>query len=169
MVSLLMSTILITLPLNTDTWRSINDGVMGGVSVGQIVKTAEGLRFEGLLSLENNGGFASVRRPVNEDLANAAGVQLQVRGDGRSYQFRIRQESGFDGIAWSAEFTTSDDWQTVNLPFKMFVPVFRGQQVPDAGPVLPGAIEQIGFMLADKTPGSFALEFRLLGFYRAPG
>ena len=166
-MSLLKTTILISLPMNTNSWSSINDGVMGGVSVGQIVKIAEGLRFEGRLSLENNGGFASVRRPVNEDLANAAGVQLQVRGDGRIYQFRIRQEGGFDGIAWSAEFSTIDDWQTVNLPFEMFVPVFRGRPVPDAGPVLPGTIKQIGFMLADRTPGSFALEIRLLGFYQA--
>jgi monofunctional biosynthetic peptidoglycan transglycosylase len=60
-----------------------------------------------------------LRRPVSEDLENASGVQLQVRGDGRSYQLRIRQESGFDGIAWSAGFSTSDDWQTVNLPFEM--------------------------------------------------
>jgi hypothetical protein len=61
-MSLLMSTILISLPMNTHSWSSINDGVMGGVSVGQIVKTAEGLRFEGRLSLENNGGFAPTRQ-----------------------------------------------------------------------------------------------------------
>jgi len=145
-------------------WQAINDGVMGGVSSGRMVQSADGLRFEGELSLENNGGFASVRRPIDNDLATATGVRLVVRGDGRTYQFRLRQDDRFDGIAWRAEFTTNSDWQTVVLPFNEFIPVFRGRRVPDAGPVEPAAIRQVGFMLADKTPGSFSLEIRSIEF-----
>jgi monofunctional biosynthetic peptidoglycan transglycosylase len=137
---------------------------MGGVSSGRMVQSADGLRFEGELSLENNGGFASVRRPIDNDLATATGVRLVVRGDGRTYQFRLRQDDRFDGIAWRAEFTTNSDWQTVVLPFNEFIPVFRGRRVPDAGPVEPAAIRQVGFMLADKTPGSFSLEIRSIEF-----
>jgi monofunctional biosynthetic peptidoglycan transglycosylase len=122
------------------------------------------LRFEGELSLENNGGFASVRRSIVDDLSESTGVRLEIRGDGRTYQFRLRQDDRFDGIAWRAEFTTSGDWQTIVLSFDQFIPVFRGRQVPDAGPVEPAAIRQIGFMLADKTPGSFSLEIRSIEF-----
>lgn len=160
-----MGVMLVTMVLDPGPWRSINDDVMGGVSTSRIVKTADCMSFEGQLSLENNGGFASVRRPIDEDLSTAAGVQLQVRGDGRTYQFRLRQDGGFDGVAWRAEFSTRTDWQTVVLPFDEFVPVFRGRRVPGAGPVTPEAIRQIGFMLADKTPGAFALAIRLIGFY----
>jgi len=43
-------------------WQSINDGVMGGVSEGNFKITEhKTLEFFGRLSLENNGGFASVR------------------------------------------------------------------------------------------------------------
>ena len=43
-------------------WRIINDGVMGGESQGKFYIDTEGNGiFEGTISLENNGGFSSVR------------------------------------------------------------------------------------------------------------
>ena len=43
-------------------WQTVNDGVMGGRSDGRFQVNPEGnLEFFGMLSLENNGGFASVR------------------------------------------------------------------------------------------------------------
>ena len=152
------------LDTNVDAWRSINDGVMGGVSTGRMVYSKDGLRFEGELSLENNGGFASVRRPVGKDLSRATAVRLQVRGDGRTYQFRIRQDDRVDGVAWRAEFISNSEWQTVELPLDEFVAVFRGRQVPDAGRVVPAKIYQVGFMLVDKKEGVFELEIRSIGF-----
>ncbi len=42
-------------------WQAVNDGVMGGVSDGRFRMTErQTLEFYGTLSLENNGGFASV-------------------------------------------------------------------------------------------------------------
>ncbi len=155
---------IVLLEMSSGPWQAINDGVMGGVSSGRMVQSEEGLRFEGHLSLENNGGFASVRRRIDDDVSNAGGVRLEVRGDGRTYQFRLRQDEGFDGVAWRAEFATTGEWQTVNLPFNAFEPVFRGRRVPAAGPLEPPAIRQLGFMLADKNPGSFVLEIRSIGF-----
>lgn len=154
----------ILIEMSAGPWQAINDGVMGGISSGRMVQAEDGLRFEGELSLENNGGFASVRRPVDQDLSEAFGVRLKLRGDGRTYQFRLRQDSRFDGVAWRAEFTTSTEWQTVVLSFEDFTPVFRGRGVPQAGPVVPAAIQQIGFMLADKAPGPFALEIGAISF-----
>ena len=154
----------IELDLAPEPWQAVNDGVMGGVSSGRMVAEGEGLRFEGVLSLENNGGFASVRRSIEADLSRSGGVRLQVRGDGRTYQFRLRQDDRWDGIAWRAEFPTTGAWQTVELTYDAFVPVFRGRRVPDAGPVVPARIRQVGFMLADKTAGEFALDVRAIEF-----
>jgi monofunctional biosynthetic peptidoglycan transglycosylase len=154
----------IALDTGLEHWRAVNDGVMGGVSSGRMVETQDGLRFEGELSLENNGGFASVRRLVMNDLAAARGVRLELRGDGRSYQFRLRAGHQFDGIAWSAAFTTNNDWQTVELDFDEFQPVFRGRIVPEAGPVNAAEIRQVGFLLADKQAGAFAIDIRSIEF-----
>jgi hypothetical protein len=49
-------------PEAAQQWQAVNDGVMGGVSDGRFKITDAGtLEFSGTLSLENNGGFASVR------------------------------------------------------------------------------------------------------------
>ncbi|HZZ77317.1 MAG TPA: CIA30 family protein [Gemmataceae bacterium] len=43
-------------------WQTVNDGVMGGVSDGRFkITDKKTLEFYGTLSLENNGGFASMR------------------------------------------------------------------------------------------------------------
>jgi len=150
--------------MDIEPWRSINDGVMGGLSAGGMSQTAAGLKFSGVISLENNGGFSSVRRPISGDLSGATGVRIQVRGDGREYQFRIRQDAGFDGVSWRATFSSSAEWQQINIPLDRFMPVFRGRLVPQAGPVIPSQIRQIGFLLADKTAGPFELEIRSIEF-----
>lgn len=61
-------------------WMNVNDGVVGGVSEGEFKITEQKtLEFVGKLSLENNGGFASVRtRPKGLGLARGI-VKLQKR------------------------------------------------------------------------------------------
>jgi monofunctional biosynthetic peptidoglycan transglycosylase len=154
--------------LDAERWWSINDGVMGGVSAGGMRQTDEGLRFSGELSLENNGGFSSVRSLVEQDLTGVTHVQLEVRGDGREYQFRLRQNDRFDGVAWRSKFLTSQEWKTVSLPLESFTPVFRGRIIRNAGPVVASEIRQMGFLLADYQPGSFELEIRRIEFVSSP-
>lgn len=154
----------ISLQMNPAPWRPVNDGVMGGISTGAMRQHGDVIVFQGELSLENNGGFASARRLIEADLAGTDRVRLVVRGDGRTYQFRIRQDEHFDGVAWRAMLPTTGEWQTVELPFAEFVPVFRGRTVSAAGPVIPGRIRQVGFMLADKASGPFELRIRSIEF-----
>ena len=105
-----------------------------------------------------------VERCRARSVSAATGLRLKVRGDGRVYQVRLRQDDRFDGIAWRAELPASTQWQTVTLDFKDFEPVFRGRRVIDAGPVVPAKIRQIGFMVADKTAGPFRLEIGAIHF-----
>jgi len=87
-------------------WRVINDDVMGGISQSRIelLPTANAL-FSGQLALENNGGFASIRRRSdNYKLNGCSGVMLKVKGDGRSYQFRVKTDDQVDGIAYRMLF-----------------------------------------------------------------
>jgi len=157
------------LDMDLQPWLAVNDGVMGGVSAGRMSETGSGLVFEGVLSLENNGGFASVRRLVGADLSTASSVRIRVRGDGRRYQLRFRQDRRFDGVAWRAFFDADDAWRTVSLGFDEFEPVFRGRRVPEAGALNAATISQIGFMLADGNPGPFRLEIQTIEFVSAEG
>jgi monofunctional biosynthetic peptidoglycan transglycosylase len=84
---------------------------------------------------------------------------LKVKGDGRTYQFRVKTDDQYDGIAYRSLFATdARQWQTITLPFDSFTASFRGRPVPDAPVLRPEQIRQIGFLLADKQPGLFRLE-----------
>jgi NADH dehydrogenase [ubiquinone] 1 alpha subcomplex assembly factor 1 len=146
---------------NGPTWRSIDDVVMGGVSSSHLRRTDEGTAlFEGELSLENNGGFASVRAATGPlDLSACSGIVLRVRGDGKHYRLRLRTDDRLDGIAYQAGFLTSDGgWQTLRLSFTEFLPTFRGRTLEGVEPLATHRIHQIGLMIADRQAGRFRLE-----------
>jgi NADH dehydrogenase [ubiquinone] 1 alpha subcomplex assembly factor 1 len=142
-----------------DNWVIVNDTVMGGRSRAGLGVQDEYLIFAGDLSMRNNGGFASTRRvyaPI--EWGTKQDIQLKVKGDGRAYQFRLRTDRGFDGVAYTAEFKTiAGEDQTFTFELSDFTPVFRGRLVTNAPPLQFKDVSQIGFMLADKKPGQFVL------------
>ena len=144
-----------------EEWLIINDGVMGGVSSSRFASSDSGFAtFSGELSLENNGGFASVRAALAEGaLESRESLILRVRGDGRTYQVRLRTDRRIDGISYMARFETAkNEWQEVRLPLDRFQPTFRGRRPAGAPPLAPAAVQQIGLLLADGTPGEFRLD-----------
>jgi len=143
-------------------WEVVDDGVMGGLSQGSVVMSESGtMVFRGVLSLENNGGFSSVRSgQVPMDLSEATGIVLRVRGDGRTYQFRLMTDARVRNrrVSFMAPFQTeAGEWVEVQMPFKAFAGTWRGEGVSDAL-LDPSKIEGFGFQLADKKPGVFSLE-----------
>jgi hypothetical protein len=145
----------------TARWTIVNDGVMGGRSSSDVELTDDNTAlFSGFLSLENNGGFASVRgRFPTLDLSAYEGVTLRVRGDGRKYQLRFRMDGSFDGVAHGTEFETkAGEWTEVRIPFNRFQPTFRGYRPRGAGPLDPSRIQQITFLIGDKIEAPFQLE-----------
>jgi len=150
-------------------WLIINDGVMGGISKSEIVFSDSGTAvFKGMVSLENNGGFASTRSKSRfYGLSAYAGLLLRVRGDGKNYQLRLRTDKGFDGISYRYIFETEPDtWITLRAPFTEFTPVFRGRILEEVSSILPGQIQQIGFLIADKQSGAFHLEIEWVKAYK---
>ncbi len=142
-------------------WITINDDVMGGISQSDLqLSTTATVIFSGFLSLENKGGFASIRRlSESYNLKGCSGIMLNVKGDGRTYQFRVKTDDQYDGIAYRTLFTTdAQNWQTLALPFNSFCASFRGRLIPKAPVLDPEKIKQIGFLLADKQQGAFCLE-----------
>lgn len=152
-------------PREAARWQSIDDRVMGGVSVSRMEAASGCSLFTGELSLENQGGFASVRAP----LAGAAGgrvalvgartLLLACRGDGKTYKLRFCTEPGFDGVNHEARFETRAGQRSeVSLELSAFAPVWRGRPVPGAPPLDPAAVQSLGLMLADRQVGPFCLE-----------
>jgi len=150
-----------SLPSEEKKWEIITDEVMGGISQSQMFITSNKTAiFRGEVSLENYGGFASIRTQTQDyQLDGYAGLSLRVKGDVKEYRLRLRTDDEFEGIAYQASFTTqSEKWIIVHLPFTEFIPVFRGRLVSEAPKLKAGHIRRIGFMIADKQSGPFTLE-----------
>jgi NADH dehydrogenase [ubiquinone] 1 alpha subcomplex assembly factor 1 len=142
-----------------DNWVVVNDTVMGGRSSAQLDIYDAYLSFSGVLSLENNGGFSSVRRTHNSKTwLSDRPIQIRVKGDGRQYQLRFRTNQQVDGIHYVVRFEPKADETTV-LEFNQsdFVPQFRGRIIKDAPALDFANIEQVGFVIADSIAGEFML------------
>ncbi|MCF7676311.1 MAG: CIA30 family protein [Akkermansiaceae bacterium] len=143
-----------------ESWTSVNDGVMGGVSKGGFKRTEQGtLLFSGELSLENNGGFASVRtKPGKFELSGTTAIVVKARGDGRTYWLDLRTAGQMGATSYRAYLpTTAGEWQETRIPFADFKPQAFGRALPFKA-INPAAVASIGFTLADKNAGPFSLE-----------
>lgn len=153
---------------NEEAWPNVDDVVMGGASSSRMTIEQSIAIFEGKLSLENNGGFASVRsNTFVKDITGLNAVRLRVRGDGKKYQFRIRTSHDFDGVSYQKTFETEKDlWIDVELLFTDFVAGFRGRLLPNEPPIDASKISAFGFLIADKQEGPFRLEIDWIAAFR---
>ncbi len=152
-------------------WRIVDDRVMGGRSQGRFAVTEdETLLFKGNLSLENNGGFSSVRSGEGSyEFSGSQGIALRVRGDGRTYQLRLNTLARFRSwdVSFSASFKTEKGkWIDVMIPFSSFEAGFRGRSLPRVA-FDSASVRRIGILLGDKKPGPFRLEIDSIGTYGA--
>jgi len=155
-------------PFNSVEWMVVNDNVMGGVSRSRVSINPEGFMvFNGNVSLDYGGGFASVRSSYeNWEIGKFDGFVIKVWGDGKTYQFRCRMGNNFDGVAYRHYFqTNNENWQEIRLPFSKFVPTYRGRILSDAAPLDPEAIRNLGLMISDKQSGNFNLKVAWIGVY----
>lgn len=150
-------------------WRTVNDGVMGGVSEGKFRLTDEGtMVFYGNLSLKNNGGFASVRsRPKKLELQKGDTLVTRIRGDGRQYNLNLYVPSFRTAYSWRAAIETkAGEWVEVKIPLKDFYATSFGRKIRNAGSVDASKVNALGFLLSDKKEGPFKLEVEWLKVIR---
>lgn len=139
-------------------WRSIDDPVMGGVSASTFEAAEEGAAFTGTVSLEQGGGFASVRAPeADYDLGGHAGLQFRLRGDGKRYWCTAYTDAG-GPVSYRTSITPPETWTTTFVSFDALTPYRRGREVPDAPGFAPAQVRTLGFLIADEQAGPFRLD-----------
>ena len=146
-------------PTREAEWRIVNDGVMGGLSEGRFrITEAKTLEFSGRISLENNGGFASIRsspRPLGLHPGDV--IHVRLRGDGRRYLMNLYVPGSRTAFSYRAGIqTTRDEWMEVRIPIERFRASWFGRQVNE--PLEVERVHSLGFMLSDGKPGPFQLE-----------
>ena len=84
---------------NISKWVILDDIVMGGKSDGNFTLNKKGNGvFSGVISLDNNGGFSSVRYRLDKKcLKKYSKFIIKIKGDGKAYQFRAKKYPAFRG------------------------------------------------------------------------
>ena len=138
-------------------WRTIDDGVMGGLSQGKFSIDADGNGvFEGAVSLENNGGFSSVRYQSDKiKVTKVSKVRIRLKGDGKEYQFRIKDKTS-SYYSYITTFKTSGNWETITIQLSDLYPSFRGRTL-DLPNFKSDSFQEIVFLIGNKKNESFQL------------
>jgi hypothetical protein len=138
-------------------WQVVDDVVMGGRSDGGffINESGNGV-FQGKVSLENNGGFSSLRHSLNAKVGTNTKVKITLKGDGKSYQFRVKS-SLYERHSYISEFQTTGEWQEIVIPLSAMYPAFRGRklEIPNFN---SDQISELAFLIGNKKPETFRLE-----------
>ncbi|WP_394772371.1 CIA30 family protein, partial [Mucilaginibacter sp.] len=128
-----------------------------GVSAGKMgIDAAGNGLFEGHVSLDNNGGFTSVRYDAGKiKLQGYSKFLIKLKGDGKAYQFRVKTNSK-DYYAYVYSFETTGNWQTIEIPFSNMGPSFRGQLLNMAN-FFGDYMEEIGILIGNKIAEDFKI------------
>jgi len=165
----LMSILLLVLSLTRDVifdfsssselrdWQIVDDGVMGGRSSGNLSISDEGHGvFSGTISLENNGGFSSVRYGIDDmPVDSNSALRIRIQGDGSTYQLRIKHNQRYE-YSYVQEFKTSGEWQEIDIAVADMYPVYRGRRLnrPNFN---YDSIEELTFLIGNGRAQSFRL------------
>lgn len=159
-------------------WNIVNDGVMGGRSNSRIHNNGNSLLFSGTVSLENNGGFASISQPLTPwqqrlkepkydplmaQKITASRITITANGDGKRYQLRIKTGKGIAQTTYKTGFTplngAPQQWQ---FSPQQFIETFRGRDYPTRPKPDFNQLSAVGILISDKQAGSFQLELHSL-------
>lgn len=167
MKSLIFFLLIIQIPMiifefNTESdirnWQIVDDEVMGGRSNGRFYLHKDGYGvFEGMVSLENNGGFSSVRyRFDTKNIKKYNKIILRLKGDGKAYQFRLKTDI-YDSFSYIYPIQTSGKPESIEIPLSDMYPSFRGRKL-DLPNYNGERLEEIAFLIGNKKEEQFRLE-----------
>jgi hypothetical protein len=150
-----------------DRWRIVNDDVMGGVSSSRAVIRDKRILFSGSVSLENNGGFASLRSQIkNYDFAKFSGIEIRLKGGGKLYSISMKETPYFTGYSFTSTFETKEnDWTVLQIPFDKFKLQYFGRNINSGKKVPLSKIKEIALLIGDKQEGDFEAEIDYIMLY----
>ena len=143
---------------NWSAWEIENDVVMGGNSTSDLSRSKEGnALFSGYVSLENNGGFASMQYHFEpKDISGYDKAVIRLKGDGKEYQFRIKANLR-ERASYIYTFKTTGEWQTIEIPLNQMEPTYRGNKLN-----LPNfnqdKLQEVRFLIGNGKAENFVLE-----------
>lgn len=142
-------------------WSVTNDGVMGGLSKGQAYLSDSSVVFQGEVSLENNGGFSSLRSPYQRfNLSNYKEVEIKSRSSGLPFSITFSKSQRF----WIPNYkyfltANNDEWMIHTFSLSELEEFRMGDSMNET--ISSKDIENligISFFNEGKKEGKFTLE-----------
>jgi len=149
-------------------WRIVNDDVMGGISSSKVFVTeVDKITFSGNVSLENNGGFASLRSQLkNYNFVNFSGIEIKLKGDGKRYNISMKETTYFNGYFYTNSFETKkEEWIVAQIPFNQFKLYYFGKDTNSSKKIPLDNIKEISLLIGDKQEGEFNAEIDYIMLY----
>ena len=153
-------------PQQMRDWIIVNDGVMGGLSSGNVQLTDEGALFTGRVSLENNGGFASFRSPYSRiDLSSFDTIEIKYRSNGLPCAMSFYRYSQFWRPNHKLPLALSEDWSIINIPLLDLAEYRMGSKTGNTiSKDQLSELIRIGFITDSKNEGDFVFEVDYVKF-----
>lgn len=147
----------------TNPWRTINDGVMGGLSDGGSFLQEDHLSFVGNTNT-NGGGFSSVRLRVEPGLmADTDHLKLWMRPDERRYSVTMRTDVTYRGrpVAFRADVTSGapGEWGEGILDYSDLKASIFGRPVFGAE-FDPASVREVSLIIYDGLDGPFRMDLK---------
>ncbi len=148
-------------------WFVVLDGVMGGLSTGELQVTENSFILSGEVSLENNGGFASLRTPyATFNLSDYHTVTIRYRSTGQDFAFTLNKYRRF----WYPNYKTNlpitnGEWAKVTYTLRDFGKYRLGRKMqgtPDTDDL--AKIIRLGFISNTKQATSYTFEVDFIQF-----
>ena len=152
---------------NNQEWFALNDNVMGGISSGKLRYTPSSFVFEGQVSLENNGGFASARGPFEAmDLSKFSTVIIKYRSSGMDFALSLNNSRLWYRPNYKSKLpNTNGQWKIINLDINSFKEYRVGKETGNSidKKVLQKII-RLGIISDEKRAGIYSIEVDFIKF-----
>ncbi len=145
---------------NLSDWYIVNDVVMGGRSDSGFFLNGDSCAvFKGYVSLENNGGFAMVKHMFDPiEIEKHSKIIMKIKGDGKRYQIRLKSQLS-QAHSHINYFSTTGDWQVIEIPFKDFYASFRGRRLSYPN-FYAAQLSELAFLIVNKKAEDFKLKIK---------
>lgn len=149
------------------SWQVVNDGVMGGLSERDAVLTDDSVLFKGTVSLDNNGGFSSLRSSYSKkELSKYKEVEIRYRSKGISMAMTFSVSRRWYIPNYKTSLSgTKGKWKTEIFTLKDFQKHYIGKPLDET--LDDEALEKIiryGFITDEKKYGDFEFEIDYFEF-----
>ncbi|MBX3043778.1 MAG: CIA30 family protein [Candidatus Kapabacteria bacterium] len=149
-------------------WYIINDGVMGGLSLGNFKLAENSMVFSGNISLDNNGGFSALRSPFGKyDLSKFDYLEIKSRSKGQIIAFTLETDNRFFMPYYKFIVSSGTDEFVIT---KIKLSDFKAYRLArETGDYLSEnelqKIIRMGFITSDKKASDFEFEVEYIKFY----